>query len=994
MTVRSKIKNEITGKEKTATLVLDSGAECSFITDELADSLGLKREKGPSMKLTGFSGKAVETSPDEVTATLRTKEGDKGLKMRTIKKISKPFVPYQPTYEEEKEMKERGITLSTGHQKVKPDILVGNDLFVELLGEHPEVTHLKSGSKMLYTVLGWVRSGRKQHAKEARVNFMKIEQDIIPEKRQVTERIAKKSVTEDKPEIKRKLESTWKKGKKGETEEVQKTALPNREAQSKLTLKTDEEDSEAELRKKKILNRGTRRAFPNPKVTFMIITVLLSNIAVAEKNVKSSLEKMNPEVTELKERTAQFAAVPEMVCVPGGVRLTIGKPPEKYVVCTGRRCVAVTDPKEIELLEFEPEESRHTQIVRWHHDMNDAQKIVQTTCSARDACFTNTCTMCWEVLTNPECNPKLAMVIAMAIIYVIILLLKGVCRAFRWIGRNAWRFTRRADVEEIRVRRGDWINQRFRIALMALMLLTGEVMSQYCDSTIAIEAKEHACLRRGKQLRCYLETMQIVKFTPVKGTACLQVKAANETIGEFRIRLQNVVLECEKMTMYHTRNSEAKVMSVKRCPGMGSCTGNTCAETRTNSKIKELEKVASFPGNTRCTESCSGPFCLCGGLSAACIFYKEYFRAITREVYEVSRCSKWKPEVILDMEFINQDGKIEKETLKTGPSRAEKAMKGLGNLSITDINPYVLPILDSKFVTVVMGGPKRAFYMEEAWEPLLKCPTIGDTISHNNCVANTHCDCLPAETAMNCVCTPNAMSKWESKENRLPVTQGGAILSFTGTRILASTREATVELVIQLDGRLTSASKIVQAEKCQAAMQSLKGCYSCQEAAQAEISCQASDQTLGTLRCKDRDYTIKCSSNTETTKIKISAEKAEYNETCIFTCGLGSQHVEISGQLKYNRTRVDAEMRNPEQEKAEVEGGLLPEAIKNFKWPDFLHVLNVLMEAKWMMMIGAAVLCLLLCGSTKCAIRAVKRAVMLTYGIPTRFIMRIVQSMH
>ena len=77
MTARSKIKNEITGKERTATLVLDSGAECSFITDELADSLGLKREKGPSMKLTGFSGKAVETSPDEVTATLRTEEGEK-----------------------------------------------------------------------------------------------------------------------------------------------------------------------------------------------------------------------------------------------------------------------------------------------------------------------------------------------------------------------------------------------------------------------------------------------------------------------------------------------------------------------------------------------------------------------------------------------------------------------------------------------------------------------------------------------------------------------------------------------------------------------------------------------------------------------------------------------------------------------------------------------------------------------------------------------------
>ncbi|RCN49233.1 hypothetical protein ANCCAN_04648 [Ancylostoma caninum] len=66
------------------------------------------------------------------------------------------------------------------------------------------------------------------------------------------------------------------------------------------------------------------------------------------------------------------------------------------------------------------------------------------------------------------------------------------------------------------------------------------------------------------------------------------------------------------------------VIDSKRCPHMGSCIGNKCADVNSTSLIPELEIGNSFPGRTACLESCGGPGCDCFYLSSGCLFYKIY----------------------------------------------------------------------------------------------------------------------------------------------------------------------------------------------------------------------------------------------------------------------------------------------------------------------------------------------------------------------------------
>uniref|UniRef100_A0A1I7WGZ7 Phlebovirus_G2 domain-containing protein n=1 Tax=Heterorhabditis bacteriophora TaxID=37862 RepID=A0A1I7WGZ7_HETBA len=71
--------------------------------------------------------------------------------------------------------------------------------------------------------------------------------------------------------------------------------------------------------------------------------------------------------------------------------------------------------------------------------------------------------------------------------------------------------------------------------------------------------------------------------------------------------------ECIPTKGFTTRLVDLQIVSIQRCPGMGSCTKNACSALTEETKHIEFSAYNEFPGITRCQEAClwitCGYFC-------------------------------------------------------------------------------------------------------------------------------------------------------------------------------------------------------------------------------------------------------------------------------------------------------------------------------------------------------------------------------------------------
>uniref|UniRef100_A0A1I7YR90 Phlebovirus_G2 domain-containing protein n=1 Tax=Steinernema glaseri TaxID=37863 RepID=A0A1I7YR90_9BILA len=79
---------------------------------------------------------------------------------------------------------------------------------------------------------------------------------------------------------------------------------------------------------------------------------------------------------------------------------------------------------------------------------------------------------------------------------------------------------------------------------------------------------------------------------------------------------------CTPSDAFFTRPITIRTAAVKRCPGMGSCVGETCALTKADTQVAELTAYNTLTGATRCEEACSCITCGCLSCQGACLFYR------------------------------------------------------------------------------------------------------------------------------------------------------------------------------------------------------------------------------------------------------------------------------------------------------------------------------------------------------------------------------------
>ncbi|KAK6048317.1 hypothetical protein COOONC_14178 [Cooperia oncophora] len=249
----------------------------------------------------------------------------------------------------------------------------------------------------------------------------------------------------------------------------------------------------------------------------------------------------------------------------------------------------------------------------------------------------------FSLLGNPHCWPFGAILTAVCIVATAVLLVvlsMAVKKALRK-GDSQSTPKSRNQRPEFRTLVDMRPSQFVVIALLALTTIPPDTLA--CQETHMRHSAELIC---NDSNMCTIEYEREFLFNKLHREACVYLKYRNQTIGNLNITVEKTRQNCNKETLFYTRDTSPRVFSEKRCPFMGSCHGDTCFNLRTNDSVPELREAEVYPGYSKCSETCGGIICGCLGLPlTGCLFYRVAHIPLDNDVYHVYRCPSWNPEV-------------------------------------------------------------------------------------------------------------------------------------------------------------------------------------------------------------------------------------------------------------------------------------------------------------------------------------------------------------
>ena len=143
--------------EKSVDILIDSGAQHSFIRRDLADSLNATIiEKSVRMHLIGFGGNKVEILTDRVVVFIQLPD-DSFLRIYVYvtDQITEALGSSTHYEEDIQALQELGIeTRNRNYSQFDPQIILGLDLYLEVMNTREEPIELPSGATLIFTKLG------------------------------------------------------------------------------------------------------------------------------------------------------------------------------------------------------------------------------------------------------------------------------------------------------------------------------------------------------------------------------------------------------------------------------------------------------------------------------------------------------------------------------------------------------------------------------------------------------------------------------------------------------------------------------------------------------------------------------------------------------------------------------------------------------------------------------------------------------------------------
>ncbi|KAK6751721.1 hypothetical protein RB195_003250 [Necator americanus] len=618
---------------------------------------------------------------------------------------------------------------------------------------------------------------------------------------------------------------------------------------------------------------------------------------------------------------------------------------EEYELCVNNYCIREKTPPLHKLLRLPPEEVLHDFEVNWKIRIGDSYTTVETACSALPFCSAIDCTMCAANILNPECWPLAAIAGLDIIIYLFTaicytlcyipvtvgrpfrIIIAGIGKVLDLVALFIWCCCQRITLWVLHRGKQQHRN-RILQALAICSLLQGAVA--YQEVNIFQHHLRNCRTTTGKST-CKVEVASVVKMNPFKKDVCISFQRNNSIVLRTRLRWEGLRLICDRIPVTYTRNVVQKIIDSKRCPHMGSCTGNKCADINTTSIVPELAIGNSFPGITGCMESCDGPGCDCFYLSSGCLFYRIYAVPTDDNVYELFKCIRWKEEMKLRLE-ISKGSTLRIYVLGLHPNIPNQIQSMDVTLSVLATPP--LPALEQVFI----ASTNQTAIWDKKTYPLLSCPTRKHAITLQ-CHLRDDCDCVAAESQVRCICNEDRVgTNFFDITKVLPITHQQ--VRFTPHPlhgvIARADEDISTKIILILKESIDNSIREVRDDFCTVENTYLNGCYQCSKGATATVTCKSTFNNISAeVECGQDGFTIPCSPSGTSSKIGFLFQSARIQIQCSLKCGTKTSTFELTGILKYPYNFQGSFMHYIQSDHNRT---------SDFQWPDLNHILDIYLQ--------------------------------------------------
>ena len=315
-------------------------------------------------------------------------------------------------------------------------------------------------------------------------------------------------------------------------------------------------------------------------------------------------------------------------------------------------CYVLYKPKENENFLLPPEIASSDYSVDVHfYKKGSVVKQTKTQCKGHQFCELIQCMFCLQRIFNPHCMPKYVTIIFIIIaILFFVLLWMGLitivtvltyilyitslfCKVFKHIickccifccrklfqkKHSPTQFKQTTPIPSMRRKRKTKRHitlpvivkptNYMMISLTLIMLSLQADFVNCCSEATTLTAKSTQCVNLPVPSNfpmikhCSFNEVTRLALAPQNQEICLHIEGLNNTaIGTLKLKIQEIKLICQANNEYFTRSFHMHVNAVKRCAGMGSCTGNKCTSYNKDSKITEISEEANKqPGITKC----------------------------------------------------------------------------------------------------------------------------------------------------------------------------------------------------------------------------------------------------------------------------------------------------------------------------------------------------------------------------------------------------------
>ncbi|VDL74551.1 unnamed protein product [Nippostrongylus brasiliensis] len=586
--------------------------------------------------------------------------------------------------------------------------------------------------------------------------------------------------------------------------------------------------------------------------------------------------------------------------------------------------------------------NRHT--VQWRTITNKKQHVDTIECPAHEVCASIDCIVCVELLLNPHCAPQFAIAVAALVLLLITFPFVAACYLIAY-----WRMrSNRATSEQARWKRASEIKEgndklamvnattsmaNSKMVLFSVISTCLVASADACLYTHSISVNNTACEQSNSLIECRNILETTTTLSERRPQACFRIRSGNRTIGTMELKLQRVILICNPVVLFYTRDVDLITESAKRCDLAGSCNSQTCAHVSRTSVVPELRDTYDFPGVTRCSTSCGGIPCGCLLPMPGCLFSRTYAKPRSRTIYQVFHCATWTESVEMEYSFTQSGGKKTSERVNV-ITQGTQVLRN-ANITLQFVTMPTIPLLSSTFVQAIdVNGTEVAIVGKDDFFSL-RCPTWESSKNVTECYVEDKCTCSLSDSTANCVCQNlDVHRRMASIQNRLPLSSSVLQLQDAHGRVYGTIHDAVADITITTSVGF-QADSMISNEDCAIKASSVKGCYNCLSGAEVTFSCYAQQPVVAEIECDQKLFAAPCNSTTARTTVLIHPTTARYNESCLVRCGRETHHVILSGVLAFYPEWKISGTNNASKHANYVDA---------FNYPDLGHVLEVVLN--------------------------------------------------